>query len=485
MEDKEKKINKKINIFNFKYYTKKREEENEKNDIQNLKLKNFYKYEVLGIEDAIEGKHRFTSIKCQSKKGEILEIKMSDFIYFCFHRNININYLKEIIINLKNILIGKIEKNLIINKNSLLNTINYDNEKKDDIKINENNYELKINKKISKRNYFDDNIFDPLEIAINNIKKYKNNKNKEKYNVLKSTPNLIYYNKNNSKYFKKSNFKDLFLDNFNESSLNYKINYKGSKTKSIALNDNNNDNQKADINITNENMDNKEININKENNNLENDINMDSNVNNNSKNNIEKNDNIDYNNKSSLDIKKKTFLEILQKNKCNYSVKINKNKKRNEREEIRKKYLIAKRKLEESYFNREKIYYMKTFKNFPFIKNIYTNNKKANIYTEESLCSKISKDLENQKKLNDFLKKLNSDKNVLFSKSVIKEVGYYNKNKSYNKINIRNNKKNNVIYSYFKTDYRKANKNYDLDVCFLKHIDFAKNKYFLKTENKI
>ena len=96
----------------------------------------------------------------------------------------------------------------------------------------------------------------------------------------------------------------------------------------------------------------------------------------------------------------------------------------NEREEIRKRYLRAKKKLEESYFNREKIYYMKNFKNFPFVNYVYKKNKKGNINIEESLINRLNKDLKKQKKFENFLKMLNSgnsskEKNkILFSKSV-------------------------------------------------------------------
>ena len=293
---------------------------------------------------------------------------------------------------------------------------------------------------------------------------------KEKYDILRFTPNITYSNRNNNN----NTYKDLFFGNFNEKSLNNdkKI------AKNIVFNINNNDNGKTNDNIKENNI--REINTNTEmNNNIQNANAFEKNMNilNNDNNNIKMHitsDNINNSNiKSANNLKKKIFFENLQINKYNHSVKTYKNKKLNEREEIRKRYLIAKKKLEESYFNREKIYYIKKFKNFPFVKYIYSKNKKLNIINEESLCSNINKDLENQKKLNMFLKKLNSGKNALFSKSVIREAGYYSKNNSYNKKNTRNNK-NSTISSYCKTDYRNGNNNYDLDVCFLKHIDFQK-----------
>ena len=132
--------------------------------------------------------------------------------------------------------------------------------------------------------------------------------------------------------------------------------------------------------------------------------------------------------------------------------------------------------MEESYFNSEKLYCMKNFKNFPFVKYIYTN-KKQNINTEE--YSRISKDIEKKRKLDEFLKKLRTEKNnILFSNNVTREAGYFSKNNSYRKIISRNNNQNHKIYSYCKTDYRKGNNNYDLDVCFLKHINFSQNKKF-------
>ena len=166
-------------------------------------------------------------------------------------------------------------------------------------------------------------------------------------------------------------------------------------------------------------------------------------------------------------------MENLRINNINCITNRNKNNEKSEREKIKRKYLIAKKKLEESYFNREKVYYMKNFKNFPFVKYIYGKNKKRNINTEESLYTKLNKDMAKQQKLNNFLKKLNSssmNNNVLFSKSVIKEAGYYRKNNSYKKIYTRNNKGNNSSYSHCNTE--NMNDNYNLDVCFLKHIDF-------------
>ena len=104
--------------------------------------------------------------------------------------------------------------------------------------------------------------------------------------------------------------------------------------------------------------------------------------------------------------------------------------------------------------------------------------------------------MEKQKKLENFLKKLNSGKQknkILFSRSVIREAGYYTNNNSYKKINYKiNNKEKKQIYSYCHTDYGKDNinnKKYDIDVCFLKHIDFSKNNesnnsYFKNVNNK-
>ena len=165
----------------------------------------------------------------------------------------------------------------------------------------------------------------------------------------------------------------------------------------------------------------------------------------------------------------------------------------NEREEIRKRYLRAKKKLEESYFNREKIYYMKNFKNFPFVNYVYKKNKKGNINIEESLINRLNKDLKKQKKFENFLKMLNSGKEknkILFSKSVLREAGYFRKNNSYKKIQERNNnKRRSKLNTFCETDYRKDNNKYDLDVCFLKYIDFSKNNaksnsYFKNIKNK-
>ena len=438
MKDKKPSIGKK-NIFNIKYYLKKKKEENEKNDLQDIKLKNRFRYEVLGMEDAIEGKHRFVSTKCESKKGEILEIKIVDFFNFCFHRNIQINNLREIISNLKDILIQKIEKIILVNQNNLIKNNNYPIDLNDDNESENNKkFHLKIHKKIYRKNYFEENkLIDPLEIAILNMRRFHRKKLKEKYEVkISKTANVTYTNK-----VYDNNYKDLFYD------------YIGNKSKINDYNDTNN-------------------------------------VNNN-ENTIETNI-VETNKKSANDFKK-LVLDNIKIYSNIHSVRKNKNKKMNEREEIRKRYLRAKKKLEESYFNREKIYYMKNFKNFPFVNYIYQNNKKGNNNIEESLSNRLNKDLKKQKKFENFLKMLNSGKEknkILFSKSVLREAGYFSKNNSYKKIQERNNNKGkSKLNSFCKTDYRKGNDKYDLDVCFLKYIDFSKNNdpnnsYFKNIKNK-
>ena len=450
--EKENKNKKKENInkFYFQYFNIKKKEENDINNVNNLKIKKCFKFEVLGIEDAIEGKHRFTSVKCESRQGEILEIKLSDFIKFCFNRNINIDYLKEIIIDLKHILIKTIERVILVERNSLLKTINtYDTKEKDNIINNsQKKCELKINKKIYQKNYFEERLFDPFEIALKNMKKYKKSRIKEKFNIMKGMSN--YNNKTCRSYKKNLKFKDLFFDFFTEKNKNEAIKIdtdnlnKENYTNTNNLNTNKNDNNKNECN------------------------NIENNINNNLK-----NDNNYIKINSARNLKKKFFIENLRINNINCITNRNKNNEKSEREKIKRKYLIAKKKLEESYFNREKVYYMKNFKNFPFVKYIYGKNKKRNINTEESLYTKINKDMAKQQKLNTFLKKLNSsnmNNNVLFSKSVIKEAGYYRKNNSYKKIYIRNNKGNNSGYSHCNTE--NMNDNYNLDVWFLKHIDF-------------
>ena len=416
-----------ITIFNIKYYLKKKKEESEKNDIQDIKLKNRYKFEVLGMEEAIEGKHRFVSTKCESKKGEILEINIVDFVYFCFHRNIKIDNLKEIISDLKDILIQKIEKIIQVHQNNLIKkNDNYPTEINDG---NENEtskkFKLKIHKEIYRKNYFEENKpFDPFEIAMHNIMQIRKKKLKEKYDVKTKRSNLTYTNKN---YY--NNYKNLFYDYIGN-----KSQIKNSISNSNKDNNNNNEENTLEINV------------------------------------------FESNRKSARDIKKLVFDYIKAYNNS-YSVRKNKNKKKNEREEIRERYLKAKKKLEESYFNREKIYYMKNFKNFPFVNYIYTKNKKGAINTEESLFYRLNKDLKKQKKFENFIKMLNSGKEnskILFSKSVIREAGYFSKNNSYKKIDERNiYKGKSKMNSFCKTDYRKGNK-YNLDLCFLKYIDFSK-----------
>ena len=100
------------------------------------------------------------------------------------------------------------------------------------------------------------------------------------------------------------------------------------------------------------------------------------------------------------------------------------------------------------------------------------------------MYTKINKDLQKQQKLNDFIEKLNSSEdknNILYSKSVLKEAGYCRNNYSYKKINKRKIKNNNL------TCYNTENnnmENYNLDVCFLKHIDFTKIKSKSNKSNK-
>ena len=132
------------------------------NDIHNLRIKKCFKYEVLGMEDAIDGKHRFTSVKCESREGEVIEIKIIDFIYYCFHRNISINYLKDIIFDLKDILIKKIEKAILVERNSIIKPLKaYDNKGETKTKNNlSKENELQIQKKAYKNNYIEEKIFD-------------------------------------------------------------------------------------------------------------------------------------------------------------------------------------------------------------------------------------------------------------------------------------------------------------------------------------
>ena len=321
-----------------------------------------------------------------------------------------------------------------------------------------------INKKEYKKDYFEDNKpFDPLDIALNNLRQFNKRKLQEKYDLtLSNYPNL-YCNKS----FKISNYSDLFFGYFDDVSLDkdndeVKISQKDEDNKiissidaytdkNIKINEINNNNKYNEKKIENR------INI------KENDVSRNNN----------KNINIDTKAKSVYSLKRKLFFNNLQIYHNIHSIKKNKDKKRNERQEIRKKYLIAKKKLEESYFNREKFYYMEHFSNFPFVKYIYRNNKKNYLNPEKSLYS-ANKYLKKQKRLDNFLKKLNSetDKNrVLFSKSVIREAGYFSKNNTYKKIISRNNQEKNCFY---KTDHTNNTKKYDLDVCFLKHIDFPK-----------
>ena len=442
------------------------------NDFQNSKLKKYLKYDVLGIEAAIEGKKHFTNVICESVKGEVYEIKISDFISYCFRKSINIDYLKGILSNIKNILIQKIEKLILVQQNSLTNISNgYQEDNEEDKNIS------KVKKiKIYKKNNLDDNIpFDPLEVALNNLNQYKKNKVKEKKIVLNysNTPKS-----STLKIKKKVDFYDLFFGYFTEKTVNIddeliKDNFiEKLKTKKIVIN---NDAIKNSLekDINNKNIYEEE----KLNNEKENNISESKNENNytiSNKDHPKNNNIVELKNKSARNLKKKIFLENLRFNNFSHSINKNQKKQESESEEIRRKYIIAKRKLEKSYLNREKLYYMKNFKNFPFIKYIY-GKKKKKINYEESLLSKLNKDLAKQEKIKQFLKKLNSGgSNILFSNEVKREAGYYSKNNSRNRISTRNSKDKNFFYSNCKTQY--GNDFYDLGFCFLKHIDFSNNK---------
>ena len=474
-KEKKKKDIKEINInkINLQQIMQKKREIIGVNDFQNSKLKNYSKYDVLGMEEAIEGKNRFTNVKCESIKGEVYEIKISDFISFCFRKSINIDYLKGILSNIKNILIQKIEKLVLVKQNSLTNISNdFQEDNEEDKNINKTK---KI--KIYKKNNIDDNIpFDPVEVALNSLNQYKKNKIKEKKDLNYSN----IHHSLNSRIRKKIDFYDLFFGYFTEKTVNIDDELEKDdfmeklKTKKIVINndaiknclenDINNNNIYEEMKFNNEN----EIESKNENN---------DNI---SKKDHPKNNNILNNNifelktKSARNLKKKMFIENLRFNNFSHSLHKHQNKQESESEEIRRKYIIAKKKLEKSYLNREKLYYMKNFKNFPFIKYIY-GKKKKKINYEESLFTRLNKDLAKQQKIKKFLKKLNcGGSNILFSNEVKREAGYYSKNNSRNKISTRNSKEKNFIYSNSKTQY--GNDFYDLGFCFLKHIDFSNNK---------
>ena len=464
-----------INKINLQQIMQKKREILGVNDFQNSKIKKYLKYDVLGIEDAIEGKNRFTNVVCESIKGEVYEINISDFISYCFKKSINIDYLNGILSNIKNILIQKIEKLILVKKNSLTNISNGFQEDYEEKKIIEKTKKIKIYKK----NNIDGNIpFDPVEVALNSLNQYKKNKVKEK-------SDLNYLNipkSSNSKIKKKVDFYDLFFGYFTEKTVNFddemtKDDFREKlKTKKIAINNdaikncletdinNNNIYEEEKFNNENENnifeskKENKDTISNKDN---------------------PKNNNIfELKTKSARSLKKKIFIENLRFNNFSHSINKHQNKQESESEEIRRKYIIAKRKLEKSYLNREKLYYMKNFKNFPFIKYIY-GKKKRKINYEESIFTRLNKDLAKQQKIKKFLKKLKSGgSNILFSNAVKREAGYFSKNNSRNKISTRNSKENNFIYSNSKTQY--GNDFYDFGFYFLKHIDFSNNK---KNEN--
>ena len=467
-----------INKINLQQLMQKKREIIGINDFQNSKLKKYSKYDVLGIEDAIEGKNRFTNVKCESIKGEVYEINISDFISYCFKKSINIDYLNGILSNIKNILIQKIEKLILVKQISLTNISNEYQEDNVEDKIMNKTKKIKIYKK----NHLDDNIpFDPVEVALNSLNQYKRNKVKEKnklnYSNIPQSSNL--------KIKKKVDFYDLFFGYFTEKTVNIDDELEKDdfmeklKTKNIVINndtlknclekDTNNNNTYEEEKLNNENK----INI------LEcKNENKDNNYNISNKDHPKNNNIIELKTKSARNLKKKSFIENLRFNNFSHSINKHQNKQESESEEIRRKYIIAKKKLEKSYLNREKLYYMKNFKNFPFIKYIY-GKKKRKINYEESIFTRLNKDLAKQQKIKKFLKKLKSGgSNILFSNAVKREAGYFSKNNSRNKISTRNSKENNFIYSNSKTQY--GNDFYDFGFYFLKHIDFSNNK---KNEN--
>lgn len=478
--DKNKEIKKKdsnIIKINLQHIMQKKREIIGVNDFQNSKLKKFCKYDVLGIEDSIEGKNRFTNVKCESIKGEVYEIKLSDFISFCFRKNINIDYLKGIISNIKNILIQKIEKLILVKQNILTNISNeYQEEDEEDKIINK---AKKI--KIYKKHNLEDNInipFIPVEVELNSLNQYKKNKIKEKSDI--NSSNI--HKSPNSKNKTKLDFYDLFFGYFTEKTVNIDDELMKDdfieklKTKKIVIkNDAIKNCLEKEIdknNIYEEEILNNENEINTFESRNENNDNI-CNKDNTKNKNILENNIIDLKTKSARNLKKKFFIENLRFNHFSHSMNKHQHKHESESEEIRRKYIIAKRKLEKSYLNREKMYYMKNFKNFPFIKYIY-GKKKKNINYEESLFTRLNKDLAKQQKIKKFLKKLNTGgNNILFSNEVKREAGYYSKNNSRN-IFIRNSKDKNLIYPNSKTQY--GNDFYDCGFCFLKHIDFSSNK---------
>jgi hypothetical protein len=104
--------------------------------------------------------------------------------------------------DLKDILIKKIEKAIHVGQNTIIRTLKTHDNKEEKKELNNSirNFELHIQKKAYKNNYFEEKLFDPLEIALNKLKKFKRSKMKQKFNLLKTIS--PYYNSQKS-YTKK------------------------------------------------------------------------------------------------------------------------------------------------------------------------------------------------------------------------------------------------------------------------------------------
>ena len=119
------KFNQKSDCDKDDFYTLKQDEENLNNPEKLFKvnLKKIDYNELIGLEEGLEFKKRFCSVKCISKHAELKTIKISDLIKILINfRDEDISYLLNVIKDRKNILkseiingVKNLEKNIMFN----------------------------------------------------------------------------------------------------------------------------------------------------------------------------------------------------------------------------------------------------------------------------------------------------------------------------------------------------------------------------------
>ena len=194
----------------------------EKNKKIKIKLFTFQKNDFIGLEDSIELKSRFYSVKCISERGDLNKIRILDFILFISSNHglelqtIN-NYIKE----RKNTIIERIYNILTRELNNHQRTINnaysialssYEKRKKHRTKNKtENNYNINFIKKINNNNFISKmKLLIQNKSKVNNILQGKDiNLNRKKSAGVRR---LLILNKINNDEEKKNNIQKLKWD---------------------------------------------------------------------------------------------------------------------------------------------------------------------------------------------------------------------------------------------------------------------------------